>query len=796
MKRITTVVIALLLLLLLILLWWFMRPNVADAAFSGSLRDADGHPVAGAQVSVGGQTTVTDEEGVFSIKGSWAREGRWVLDVSHPDFAPVSKVYGQGLEDLDIQVAAATVQSFDAASAIVARDVRVNCIGSIASGVDWGSKPAARFPQVFDANGDRLTGELPAAVRRLLAFPDANQPCASGFQVSIPANALVGASGQRVTGEVQVALSTVDLYSPDGMPGDYGVASAEGPAYMESFGAGTVEIRSEDEVLQLARRVGATIEIPVDQAQIDAGSKVPGAIPLLVYEPKSGDWQQIGEAKLNSERKVYVGQVSHLSEFNADVVKTNPACVRFDASGITGNFDLVITAPTSTGGYRQVTRNVAANAVQANPDLHAIFNLPANAWVALRAIKSGVPVGTWVLATGAPWGSTGAPAYDYAACGTVFNLSETLGTGVTHNGSGHQFGPLPKHVSYLVNTSGASEDVYPVGGTDCSPFCYYLFSLFDTGSNVVLLDSTLTSTHGLTLTPGTDWDVDVRVNGLSAVNASTLNAPYGQPGTSGGAQAHSDVLRIAPRSLTVLEEETRTDASGTPLGPPAVGVNYMLAGTPVAKEVVAHIDYTTTVTRGPWTFATPFIVTAPDIEFYQPGSSGIPSPALTLFLDGFGNASTPATGNVDQRYFLQNVTFTEGTNTVYDNQTPTSPVRFMYDTGTTFTVINQAMATALGVAPTSPSTTAKCSSLDTANFVTLDSVTVVGMNAANQLATYRVNNAEVCVDVAGTVITTHYPDPANPTGPALTVDAVVGSNLFDQAEVLWNGPRRTLGILP
>ena len=59
-----------------------------------------------------------------------------------------------------------------------------------------------------------------------------------------------------------------------------------------------------------------------------------------------------------------------------------------------------------------------------------------------------------------------------------------------------------------------------------------------------------------------------------------------------------------------------------------------------------------------------------------------------------------------------------------------------------------------------------------------------------------VNNAEVCVDVGGSIISTHYPDPANPTAPARKVDAVIGSNLFDQAEILWDGPHRTIGILP
>jgi hypothetical protein len=792
MKRI---VVFVLVLILALLLWWLWRREESRATFAGTLRDAAGAPVPGAKVSVGDQSTVTDEKGRFTIKGSWVGRDRWVLEARGPGFATISKVFHQGSKDTNLTTVRTTSQTFPANSAIALRDNRTSCVGSAGSGVNWAPHPLARFPQVFDANGNRVTGPLPSTAQSALAFLSAAPPCSSGFQVSIAANGLTRASGQPAQGQVQVEVSTVDLYSPDGMPGDYTVASEAGPAYMESFGAGTIEVRSGDEALQLQKGTEAQIVIPVDRGQIEARAQIPPTIPLLRYESEAGVWRQIGEAKLDPKEMHYIGHVGHFSEFNADLVKTNPACLRFDASGIAGDFDLVVTAPTSTGGFKQVTRHVQPNPAQGNPNLHALFNLPPNQWVVLRAVRGGTPVGTWIVATGAPWGGTAAPTYDYAACGATFSLSEAVGAGMTHTGTGHRFGPLPKHVSFLVNTSGASEDVYPVGGTGCDANCLYLFSLFDTGSNLVVIDQAMTTLHGLSLTPNALWDVDVRINGLGAVNAS-LGAPSSQPGTTGGAQAHTGVLRVAPRNVTISEEETRTDASGNPVGG-YVGVNYMLAGTPVTNQVLARIDYTSTVTKGPWTFgAAPFTITAPDIQFYQPGDPGIPSPTLTLFLDGFGSAAPNTTGTTGQRHFLQNVTFTKGTLNVYDEQTPTSPVRFQFDTGTTFTVMSQAMATLLGALPTAPDMAAGCSSNNPANFVKIDSITIVGMNASNQLATYQVNDCEVCVDVAGTVIKTNYADPANPTGPPRIVDAIIGSNLFDQSKVLWNGPKRTLGILP
>lgn len=794
-------VVVLVVILILVLFWWWLRDDGGEGTFSGTLRDPSGQPVAGAKISVGGNTVVTDEEGRFVIKGRWVIRDRWVLEARRPGYAPISKVFNQGSEDTNLTAVRTTKQTFDASAVIVARDTRTTCVGSVAASVDWGPYPTARFPQVLDAGGNVVTSGLPETARRALDFLSSTPPCNTGFQVSIPAGGLMTRSGQPAQGQVTVELSTVDLYSPDGMPGDYTVrAGAEGPAFMESLGAGTIEVRAGDEELQLSEGTKAEILIPVDPAQIGAGSKIPKSIPLLRYDPDTGQWIEIGVAKLDERRQVYVGEVEHFTEFNADVVKTNPACVSFNASGISGSFDLVTTAPTTSGGFKVVTHNVQANASQAQPNLHALYNLPPNDWVIMRAIRAGTPIGTWVVATGGPWGGTGAPPYLYSDCGTAYNLSETVGTGVSFSGTGRRFGELLKHVSFMVNTSGASEDVYPVGGTDCSGPCSYFFSLFDTGAHKVVVDSVLYPFLGLSIPTDANWDVDVRINSLSSLPAGSNPASsFGVPGTAGGAAANSGVIRLAPSSLQFLEEEVATDTTGNPVGG-IVQVNYMLVGAPMLNKILARIDYTTDVTRGPWTFAAPFTITSPDIQFYRPGASGIPAPNLTLFGQGFGAVHTVPTGTSDQRPFLQNVTFTNTvgatTNNVFDNQSTSNPVRFLYDTGTTFTVISSAMATTLGAMPASPNPAARCSSLNQANFVTLDLITVVGMNAGNQLARYEVNNPEVCVDVANTVIIVDYTDPANPTGPKKKVDAVIGANLFDQAKILWDGPKLTIGILP
>ena len=68
-------------------------------------------------------------------------------------------------------------------------------------------------------------------------------PCSDGIQIEIPANALENPTTKLApTGNVEVALSTVDLSAGDQMPGDYSALDSNGNARsMESFGAGGVE---------------------------------------------------------------------------------------------------------------------------------------------------------------------------------------------------------------------------------------------------------------------------------------------------------------------------------------------------------------------------------------------------------------------------------------------------------------------------------------------------------------------------------------------------------------------------
>ena len=295
-------------------------------------------------------------------------------------------------------------------------------------------------------------------------------------------------------------------------------------------------------------------------------------------------------------------------------------------------------------------------------------------------------------------------------------------------------GVLPQMITAFVNFG----DVLPPGTTD-----YYVFTLFDTGSTRIYFDANTAASLGV----ANGLVTDVRINGMGAIDPGTLYAPI----YSGQAQA--EVLAI-PISL--------------PASPP----NRTLIGGPVTNVVKAVIDYTTTITRGPYSYLGGN-VEGPDITFYSAESQVGFTPAITLSLQAIGNipADDPGLG---QRYLIYGFSFNEGSASV---ATPASGdlnvagTRFLYDTGTTVTMLTAAKATELGLTGP-PDFTQSMSDGSVLDGYYLDSITMIGAGG-----TYTVLDAPIVVAafLGG-------------------VDARVGSNLFSQAKLLFNGPAATLGI--
>ncbi len=124
--------------------------------------------------------------------------------------------------------------------------------------------------------------------------------------------------------------------------------------------------------------------------------------------------------------------------------------------------------------------------------------------------------------------------------------------------------------------------------------------------------------------------------------------------------------------------------------------------------------------------------------------------------------------DLERLHWLRNVEFANDGKTVTDQQ---QAFDFFYDTTAPLTTINQRMADSLGLSTMDASFS--CLGGENNGYV-LSSVTMFGAEGF-----YRIENASVCLQ----------PD-------AVTYgDGLIGSNFFDQVQILLDGPAETLGII-
>ena len=222
--------------------------------------------------------------------------------------------------------------------------------------------------------------------------------------------------------------------SPGQMPGDYTVLDTAGGAkVMQSYGAGSVEITAGTRRYNLRPGVEAEVVIPVDPSQIAAGGALPPTIPILFYDERRGVWVEEGQASLAGNQ--YVAKVKHFSTINADLVKTNQACVRIDSPSLPSTYSLEATIPMPGAAPKVMNINITNTA----PSVHVIYNLPINTNIILVPIRAGTvspptpptPIGTFVVNTGGAQNPQNpnlpafgtAPNY-YPACSTRVILTD------------------------------------------------------------------------------------------------------------------------------------------------------------------------------------------------------------------------------------------------------------------------------------------------------------------------------------------------------------------------------------
>ena len=410
-----------------------LRTDTRGILFNGRVTLVGGAPAAAARVEVNGRATLSNAAGDFRLFVPDA--DRFVLNIRKQGFGLISRVFDNAVLGGTWTLIPATTVNANPTQAIKLTDRRTprHCPGPLSDSLDWKRFPSLE-PQLQDGKSNVV--RMPARIAAVLPRRERRRenPCGPGIEVEIPPNSLVTRTGALPTGNVQVALTTVDLNSPEQMPGDDTVLQAGGVTkVMQSYGAGTIEITSGATPLNLKPGATATIRIPIDPLQLATNAPIPPTIDLLTYDETRGVWLQDGT--LTRAGNNYVGVVKHFSAFNSDLVKTNQSCVRVKSPSLPANYKLEFTIP-QTGGAAPVVRSVTVS--NPSPSLHVLYNLPSNTNITLVPVdtSTNVPIGIFIVNTGGQQNPTtpNLPAFPYAACSTEVTLSNQTLPEVPNNG--------------------------------------------------------------------------------------------------------------------------------------------------------------------------------------------------------------------------------------------------------------------------------------------------------------------------------------------------------------------------
>ena len=292
-------------------------------------------------------------------------------------------------------------------------------------------------------------------------------------------------------------------------------------------------------------------------------------------------------------------------------------------------------------------------------------------------------------------------------------------------------GEMPWMVTALTNPAG--DNIYPLSPPGIAE---YTFALFDTGSTKVVIRQPLADDWGII--DGTE--VNVRIDGL---NAGTIAGgyPIGQQGTPGEAEAEVGSIHV--------ENSTNPRT---------------LIGAPVANNVEAYIDYTTLITRSTLTET----YTGPDMVF---SNEDIPFGADVMLPLVFGSVPSPNpyAWDVGARYLMSSLSFNYGSNSENSGI-------FLYDTASNVTLITPSIAGALGLSGSPDFSVYHNQSGAWLDGFYLTSITMAGTGGN----TFEVLGAPVLVTLTDLDLKGG--------------DALIGSNLFSQTRLLFDGKEGTLGI--
>ncbi len=338
-----------------------LKISTQGIRFAGVVSGTDAPVLSGVEVEVNGKRVTTAGDGRFSV--FVPEQARYVMNLRRSGYGLVSKIHDNGHSNGRYTMTRATVKVINPTqdNEVVNERIPSDCPGAIGDRYRKPPRPT---------HGESTTG---AANKR---------ECGPGIKVRFPANAFETLNGAAPTGPVRIELTTVDLRAPDGMPGN-GTASNQGGDVraMESYGAGTVEMRDQNGRLRLRTGAQADVSIPIPAEQLAFPASIPASIPLMSYDEERGIW--VEEASLQRDGNFFVGKAKHFSAVNADTLKTNQACIRLEAVLMPPNFRFEAEIPQS--GAPKIVGEVIANEVQR---FHVLINLPTGKDIKMRTFDS------------------------------------------------------------------------------------------------------------------------------------------------------------------------------------------------------------------------------------------------------------------------------------------------------------------------------------------------------------------------------------------------------------------------
>lgn len=372
--------------------------------FGGTVQTVSGAAIEGVLVQVNADRAKTDENGSFKIAVD-ANQISFLVSAERFGYGLFSRSFDGGFEDKKIVLTQGTVVEFDPTVDNTIMDSNSNNNIALSALLELDTSLLFNtVPRVYDHTGKLIDLGYPDEVKGIFDYVKTPRTTRRGMSMRLRANSLRNASGNPPPAgkKLKAAVTTVDFFNPDGMPGDFTVrfkgdprrfdidtarmrevksqqalqqakssdmepgdstetstemnstdddALREQLAYMESFGAATIDISDGEEPYQLTEGMTATVTIPVYSIRQEKNEFIPPVIPLLHYNESDGVWEVTGQGILNEAGDAYVAEVGHFSVVNFDMVKTGDSkCFKIRQMLVNGANDNTIVGG-GTGAF-------------------------------------------------------------------------------------------------------------------------------------------------------------------------------------------------------------------------------------------------------------------------------------------------------------------------------------------------------------------------------------------------------------------------------------------------------------